>query len=113
SGEVLRRTAAQVRHTVVQSRDNEWLERGDARSLGAAGAGSGIAKRACPGIRSANRENGQGDLSRSGVAQTGERCRRSDCHDLCADDRGSATLPEEPRRRMFCWVTTKAKKLGR
>src|SRR6516162_3989104 len=53
-GEVVRRTAAQVWHATVRSRDDEWIKRGIAGSLGAADARGGIAERTHQGIRSAN-----------------------------------------------------------
>src|SRR5246127_3802553 len=53
-GEVLRRTATQVWHATVRSRDDEWTEHRNARSVRAAVARGGIVKRTHPGIRSAD-----------------------------------------------------------
>jgi len=47
------------------------------------------------------------------AAQTGEGRRRPDRHNLRADPRGSASFPEESRRRLFCGFAARAKKLGR
>ena len=88
-GERLRKCDTQQ----VSREIDEWIEHRIARGLGAAAARGGIAKRTYPGIRSADRKNGQGEVSGSGVAQTGEGRGNTDRHDLCADDGGSATLP--------------------
>src|SRR5215469_18408533 len=112
-GEVLRRTATQVWHGTVPSGDHEWIERRIARSVRAAVARGGIVKRRHPGIRSADCKDGQGEVSGNGVAEAGEGSRRPDRYDLCADRRGSAALPEESRRGMFCGVAAWAEELWR
>ena len=58
------------------------------------------------GIRRTDRENRQGSVPGSVLAQAGEGCRNADRADLCSDDRGSVSIPEEPRGRLFSGVAT-------
>src|SRR6266481_1686987 len=107
-GEVLRRAAAQVWHATVPSGDDEWIKRGIARSVRAVVARGGIAQRTYPGIRSADYNHGQTDVSGNGVTQTGEGCGRPHRHGLCADHRGPPSLSEESRRGTFCGFAARA-----
>src|ERR1700692_4113555 len=75
------------------------IERGVARGSGAAIERGRIAERAHPGIRPADGENRQGSVPGSGLAQASEAGRNADRADLCPDDTGPVSVPEESRGR--------------
>src|SRR6202048_2531925 len=81
-------------------------ERGVARCSRAVAQRGRIAERAHPGIRRANGENRQGRVPGSVLAPAGEGCRNADRADVCPDDRGPVSVPEESRGRLFSGATT-------
>ncbi len=80
--EIVWRAAEEVRHGANESRQLRGAEPGVARCLGSAAGRDRIVERAHRGIRSADRTDRQGSASRSGPAETSERCGDTDRVDL-------------------------------
>src|ERR1700676_5180848 len=93
-------------HVSGERETGRGIERGVARCPGAALERGRIAERADQGVRRTDGENRQGSVPGSSLAPAGEGCRNADRSDLCPDDRGSVSVPEESPGRLFSGATT-------
>src|ERR1700692_375482 len=104
--EVLWPTTAQVWDVSGEREAGRGVERGGARSSGAAVSRNRIAERAHQGIRRTDGKNRQGRVPGSGLAEAGEGRGNTDRSDVCPDDRGPVSVCEESPGRLFSGVTT-------
>src|SRR6266481_9294828 len=95
-----------VWHLSGERETGRGSERGVARCPGAAVARGRIAERAHPGVRRTDGENRQGSVPGSVLAEASEGGGNADRTDLCPDDRGPVSIPEEPCGRLFSGATT-------
>src|SRR5580700_3199622 len=90
-----------------------WIERRVAGCSRTVAQRNRIAERAHQGIRRTDGENRQGSIPGSVLAPAGEGCGNTDRADVCPDDRGSVSVPEKSRGRLFSRVKTWPKRLRR
>src|SRR5260370_23047453 len=98
-------------HVSGERETGRGSERGVARCPGAALARGRIAERTHQGVRRTDGENRQGSVPASVLAPAGEGCGNADRSDLCPDDRGSVSVPEKSRGRLFSGARTRPEEL--